>query len=79
MDASPYYIRIYVRTLLPCSAEHAEVGFVTAESVTNLTKLYPAFSGKTCIATGRSPERRRRARLPLSGTVLLQKRSEPHP
>ena len=56
------YIRAYVRTLLPLRAEHAEVGFVTAASVTNLTKRYPAFSGKTCIATERSPERRRKYR-----------------
>ena len=34
-----------------------------------------AFSGKTCIATERFPERRRRVRRPLSGTVLLQKRN----
>ena len=40
-----------------------------------ITTLYPAFSGKTCIATERFPERRRRARLPLSGTALLQKRN----
>ena len=44
-----------------------------------ITKQCRAFSGKTCIATERSPERRRRVRLPLSGTVLLQKRNEPHP
>lgn len=38
-----------------------------------------ACGGSSCNATERSPERRRRARLPLSGTVLLQKRNEPHP
>jgi len=72
------YTRVRV-PLLPSGTQHAEVGFVTAASVTNLTMLYPAFSGKTCIATGRSPERQRRARRPLSGTALLQKRNEPHP
>ena len=40
-----------------------------------ITMLYPAFSGRICNATERSPERRRRVRLPLSGTVLLQKRN----
>ena len=44
-----------------------------------ITTLCRAFSSSSCNATERSPERRRRARLPLSGTVLLQKRNEPHP
>ena len=73
------YTRVCTRSLLPCSAEHAEAGFVTAASVTNLTKLYPACGGSSCIATERSPERRRRARLPLSGTALLQRQNVPHP
>ena len=34
-----------------------------------------ACGGRICNATERSLERRRRARLPLSGTVLLQKRN----
>ena len=38
-----------------------------------------ACGGRICNATGRFLERRRRARLPLSGTALLQKRNEPHP
>ena len=44
-----------------------------------ITTQCRACGGSSCIATGRSPERRRRARLPLSGTVLLQKRNVPHP
>ena len=34
-----------------------------------ITTLYPAFSGKTCIATGRSPERQRRV-LSRKGTII---------
>ena len=34
-----------------------------------------ACGGRICNATERFPERRRRARRPLSGTVLLQKRN----
>ena len=40
-----------------------------------ITKQCRACGGRICNATERSPERRRRARLPLSGTVLLQKRN----
>ena len=61
------YMRTCVRTLLPLRAEHAEVGFVTPLGV--------FLSGGEKIV----PLRLRRARLPLSGTVLLQKRNEPHP
>ena len=45
-----------------------------------ITMLYPAFWGSSCSATGRSLERRRRARLPLSVIdALLRKRSALHP
>ena len=40
-----------------------------------ITKRCRAFSGSSYNATARSPERQRRARRPLSGTVLLQKRN----
>ena len=46
-----------------------------ARSLLNITKRYPTCGGSSCNATERSPERRRRARRPLSGTVLLQKRN----
>ena len=40
-----------------------------------ITKPFPAFSGSSCRAIGRSLGRRRRARRPPSGTALLRKRN----
>ena len=40
-----------------------------------ITMQCRACGGRICNATERSPERQQRARLPLSGTVLLQKRN----
>ena len=44
-------------------------------SSAGITKRYPAYAGSSCNAIEHSLERRRRARRPLSGTVLLQKRN----
>ena len=41
-----------------------------------ITTQFLTCGGSSCNATGRSLERQRRVRLPLSGTALLQMRSE---
>ena len=63
MDASPYYIRMRVPAWL------------FGSGASPVTIVCRACGGRICNAIERSLERRRRARLPLSGTVLLQKRN----
>ena len=61
--------------ILPGCSQHSEVALATVASVASLTTLCRAYAGSSCSAIERSLERRRRARLPPSGTALLRKRS----